>query len=225
MLTRIKEGSWSQTLAISQFEAQIIREDIRQTLHLDLPADAEMWAEEGQSGTCSYLPFHASRVGQKRPPDTPGRRGGCPGSTGMASNNSRGHAVGPNVSKRPSVEGVQVDSAEGKAVSPTQGLNWTARRFQGVLADEGSVQAGEDEQEKTGALCNQLGSEGEQHYPVYGGDPEGRGQGSLVLHSWMESQNVGRAGVQGSAAESHYEALQSLWLRMSRESSTTSPKR
>lgn len=129
--------------------------------------------------------------------------------------------MGPNVSKRPSVEGVQVDSAEGKAVSPTQGLNWPARCFQGVLADEGSVRAGED----GSTLCNQLGSEGEQHYPVYGGDPEGRGQGPLDLLSWMESQNVGQAGVQGSTAESHYEALQSLWLRMSRESSTISPKR
>lgn len=44
------------------------REDSRPTLHLHLPAEAEMWREEGLSGACSHSPFHVYLVSQRRHP-------------------------------------------------------------------------------------------------------------------------------------------------------------
>lgn len=48
---------------------------------------------------------------------------GAQGGRGQHLNNGRGSEMGPRVSVSSSVEGVQVDAAEGKAVRPTQGHN------------------------------------------------------------------------------------------------------
>lgn len=48
---------------------------------------------------------------------------GAQAGRGQHLNNGQGSAMGPRVSVSFSVEGVQVDAAEGKAVRPTQGHN------------------------------------------------------------------------------------------------------